>query len=93
MVPIDQAKLEAGVAVYVGQNVDWDVAYVELDGESVVVVTVEPPRWGDPIRCFRKAYLPAEKGKESMPAATMFVRHTASTERATCCYPWDSLRN
>jgi hypothetical protein len=40
-----------------------------------------------------RPYLPAEKGKESMPAATMFVRHTASTERATCCYPWDSLRN
>jgi hypothetical protein len=83
VVPIDQAKLEAGVAVYVGQYVDWDAAYVELDGKSVLVVTVEPPRWGDPIRCFRKAYLPAEKGKELMPAATIFVRHTASTERAT----------
>src|ERR1700733_7766983 len=77
VVPIDQAKLEAGVAVYVGQHVDWDAAYVELEGKSVVVVTVEPPRWGDPIRCFRKAYLPAEKVKESMPAATIFVRHTA----------------
>ena len=74
VVPIDLAKLEAGVAVYVGQHVDWDAAYVELEGKSVVVVTVEPPRWGDPIRCFRKAYLPAEKVKESMPAATIFVR-------------------
>jgi hypothetical protein len=82
-VPIDQATLEAQVNVYVGHNLDWDVDYVELDGETVLVVTVEPPRWGDPIHPVRKAYQPHEKGGTGVPAGAILVRHSASTERAS----------
>lgn len=81
--PIDQAKLEAGVNVYAGTGVDWSSDYVEVDGKTVLVVTVEPPRWGDPIHPFRKGYLPDGKSADRMPAGAVFIRRSASTERAT----------
>ena len=42
---------------------------------------MQAPRWGDAIHVVRKSYLP-EKG-DPLPEAAVFVRHTASTERAT----------
>jgi hypothetical protein len=67
---LDQAKLEAGVNVYAGSKVEWRSDYVELDGKTVLVVTVEAPRWGDHIRSFQKAYNPADKPKEEGSTTT-----------------------
>lgn len=82
--PLDQATLEAGVAIYAGPEVDWRADYIELDGNTVLVATVEPPRWGDYIRPVRKAYHPDRSGSgPSMSKGTIFVRHEASTDPAS----------
>ncbi len=83
VVHIDQVKLEMGVNVYAGPDVDWHAGYVEVDGKSVLVVTVEPPRWGDAIHPVRKAYQPAQKTPDELVSGAIYVRHTASTEVAT----------
>lgn len=81
--PIDMAKLEAGVAVYTGAGAQWRADYVDVGDQTVLVVTVEPPRWGDSIHVVRKAFLPNVRGEAPMPAAAIFVRHAASTEQAS----------
>jgi hypothetical protein len=49
---------------------------VELDGKTVLVITVEAPRWGDPAFPLRNALDPYADG-------TIFVRRLGKTERAS----------
>ena len=79
---IDAAALEAQVAQYVGPRVQWRADYVDIDGSTVLVVTVEPPRWGDPLHPVRKAYLP-DSGGPRLVDGGLYVRHHASTEQAS----------
>ncbi|GAA2777764.1 hypothetical protein GCM10019017_23540 [Streptomyces showdoensis] len=55
----------------------------------VLIVTVSPPSWGDPIYCIRKEIPPPPRGeseqtkdKETIREATIFVRRTGRTDRA-----------
>lgn len=80
---VDGAQLEARVATYVGRNVDWRADYVAVDDRSVLVVTVEPPQWGDPVHPVRKTFNPAERRGPVLQEGTVFVRHQASTDPAT----------
>jgi hypothetical protein len=78
--PIDQATLEAGVAIYAGPHVDWRADYIELDGHTVFVATIEPPRWGDGIRPVRKTYHPDRGGPgPSMSKAACSIALLAAT--------------
>lgn len=80
----DAAKVESMLMPYLGKEPAgpvWSSDYVEVDGKSVLVVTVEPPRWGSHIWTLRKEYAPT-KG-EALRVNDIFVRHHASTERAT----------
>ena len=82
---VDAAKLEGMLGPYLGKGSagpDWSPDYVELDGKQVLVVTVEPPRWGHPIWMLRTEYSP-DSGGPGFPAATIFVRQKASTEPHT----------
>lgn len=81
---VDAAKVEAALAPYVGKGPDgpdWSSSYVDVDGKSVLILTVEPPRLGSRIWTLQKEYAPT-KG-EALRAADIFVRHQASTERAS----------
>jgi hypothetical protein len=80
---VDAAQLESQVAGFVGPNISWRADYVELEGHNVLVVTVEPPRWGDPVHPARKTYNPEGGGRSALQEGTVYVRHQASTERAT----------
>jgi hypothetical protein len=74
---VDPAVLEQWVRPYLEPNgPEWDADYVELDGKAVLVITVEPPRWGDTAFLLRRALDPYEDG-------TIFVRRLGKTERAS----------
>ncbi len=79
--PVDAAKLESGLAPYVGPSVQWRPDYVEVGDRKVLVVTVEPPQWGDPVHPVRKSFL-GDADKPLLPEGTVFVRHQASTDPA-----------
>jgi hypothetical protein len=78
--PVDAANLEARLVAYVGANVQWRPDYVEVDGETVLVVTVEPPRWGEPAHPVRKTF--TDGGKTVLKDGDVLVRHHASTDPA-----------
>jgi hypothetical protein len=78
--PVDAAKLEAGLAAYVGANVQWRPDYVEVDGKTVLVVTVEPPRWGEAGHPVRKTF--TDGGRTLLEDGDILVRHHASTDPA-----------
>lgn len=78
--PVDAAKLEAGLAPYIGADIQWRPDYVEVDGRTVLVVTVEPPQWGEPGHPVRKTF--TDGGNALLVEGAILVRHHASTEPA-----------
>jgi hypothetical protein len=80
---VDAAQLEGQVAAFVGRDISWRADYVEVDGSNVLVITVEPPQWGDPVHPVRKTFNPEGGGRSALQEGTVYVRHQASTERAT----------
>jgi hypothetical protein len=57
----DTAKIESWISPYVGQPPnapEWAPTYVEIRGRQVLVLTVEPPRYGHPAWPCRKGYSP-----------------------------------
>jgi hypothetical protein len=79
MPPMDPAVLENRLRAWVGtasQGPRWHGSYVAIDGGSVLVVEVDPPRWGDPI-------YPLRRGHDRVPAGIVLVRHAGSVEPAT----------
>ncbi|WP_214609049.1 helix-turn-helix domain-containing protein, partial [Rhodococcus qingshengii] len=73
--PIDSALLGQKLRTYIGGAVRGTPTFVEIDGKSVLVVTVDAPRPGDSMHTLHKDY-------DKFPAGTIFVRHAGRTERA-----------
>lgn len=72
----DPADIDNWISPYVGADgPEWSHTYVEVDGKAVLVVTVETPRWGDPIHTLRKGYGPAQAGR-------IFIRRAGKTVEA-----------
>lgn len=80
---VDAAQLEDQTAGFVRRDISWRADYMEIDGTNVLIVTVEPPRWGDPAHPARKTFNPEGGGRSALQEGTVYVRHQASTERAT----------
>jgi hypothetical protein len=78
--PVDAATVEARLAAYVGAHVQWRPDYVEVEGKTVLVVTVEPPRWGESAHPVRKTF--TDGGKTLFSDGDILVRHHASTDPA-----------
>ncbi|MFI6893593.1 hypothetical protein ACIBM4_05705 [Streptomyces sp. NPDC050256] len=91
---LDSVELERWVTAYVGEGIDWRSTYVHVSEEGherlpVLIVTVSPPNWGDPIFCIRKEIPPPPRGvsdqakdKDTIREATIFVRRPGRTDRA-----------
>ncbi|WP_331760958.1 hypothetical protein [Streptomyces anulatus] len=91
---LDSVELERWITPYVGEEIDWRSTYVHVSEEAhdrlpVLIVTVSPPSWGDPIYCIRKEIPPPPRGeseqgrdRETIREATIFVRRTGRTDRA-----------
>jgi hypothetical protein len=73
---VDPASIDDQLSKYIlpGQP-RWTPAYVTVDGNSVLVITVETPRAGDPIFTLQQGY-------GSVPAGRVFVRRHGKTEEA-----------
>lgn len=89
--PYDTAKIESWISPYVGQppnGPEWAPTYVEILGQQVLVLTVEPPRFGHPAWPCRKEYsadprTPGATPRLAMREGAVYVRHKASTREAT----------
>jgi len=74
--PMDPAQLTDAIRKYVGtQGAMWTPLWVTFQGAEVLVITIEAPQWGDPIRTLQNAYDRTEQG-------AIFVRHPGTTQRA-----------
>ncbi len=76
----DPEKLEAWITAYTGNDVRWDAAYVEVQDKHVLLITVDPPRWGDPPRAICKE-AQDEQGK-SMRDGCIYIRRPGKSEQA-----------
>jgi hypothetical protein len=73
---VDPAVLSQGMRSYLGaEGPGWGAQYLNREGVSVLVVTVEPPRSGDRIFTLQKAF-----GKYL--AGAVFVRRPGRTDQA-----------
>jgi len=78
----DSANVVNAIGRYCGQGFPlWDGRAVSVDGTTVFVVTVEPPRAGDRIALLQKDFQSAKGAL--VKAGTVFVRQPGATERAT----------
>jgi hypothetical protein len=82
---VDGVDLDQQITPLVGEHINWWPTYVHVTEEGherlpVLVITVDPPQWGDPIACVRKQiqYPP----KEVIHEASIFVRRWGQTDRA-----------
>ena len=74
--PLDPADIDNWLSEYLGQDgPQWRIDYVEMQGISVLVFTVEPPRWGDRIHVLRKGF-------GNAPAGRIFIRRAGKTIEA-----------
>jgi hypothetical protein len=74
--PIDSAELEDGLTQYLGSDgPQWNPDVEVVDGQTVLVITVEPPSWGDRIFSCRKEFGSYRNGD-------IFIRRRGKTERA-----------
>jgi hypothetical protein len=80
---VDGATLEQAIESYVGSGdaaPRMSTKYIDVDGMSVLVVTVEAPRMGDRIYVLRKAGGTENGGQHN--AGTVFVRSGSNTRPA-----------
>jgi hypothetical protein len=78
----DSANVVNAIGRFSGQGFPlWDGREVSVDGTTVFVVTVEPPRAGDRFALLQKDFQPYKA--PLVKAGTVFVRQPGATERAT----------
>lgn len=79
---MDPSKVEAALRPYIGTDGPaWLPQTINLDGRDVVVISVEPPQWGDPIHTLRKEYRSADG--TGAKDGEVFVRRPGGTHPAT----------
>lgn len=75
---LDPSKVEAGISPFVGTDgPQWSPLTIDVDGKAVVVITVEPPDWGDPIHALRKHFSKADG--TAAKDGEVFVRRPGAT--------------
>jgi hypothetical protein len=75
--PIDSAQLGKAIDRYTGGTAGprWSPDYVDYQGFKMLVITVEPPAWGDPIHTLKQGY-------DRYLPGTIFIRRIGETEQA-----------
>ena len=81
--PVDNAKLHAALSRFLRTEVRWSPQYIGFEGQQVLVITVEPPEYGDPIISMLTSYEPRERGASVCRKGDVFIRRHGSTDRAT----------
>jgi hypothetical protein len=79
---VDSAILQNGIGRYLGiDGPEWYPQSVTVDGKTVLVFVVEPPKIGSFIFTLDKTFQPAD-GKNGADAGSIFIRKSGKTERA-----------
>jgi hypothetical protein len=74
--PVDAADLDAQLRRFLGrEGPQWSPTWIPIDGTHVLLITVEPPRWGDPIYLLHRDH-------GHFHAGTVFARRSTSTRPA-----------
>ncbi len=74
--PIDPAQLHDGINPYIGATgPNWRPRYLQGNNVVVLVVEVDPPRWGDSIHTLRRGY-------NNFHSGMIFVRKNGKTHPA-----------
>ena len=81
--PVDNAELNAGVSRFVRSSVRWNPQYIGFKGQQILVITVEPPNYGDPISAMLTEYGTDVRMSRVVGKGDVFVRYSGSTGRAT----------
>lgn len=79
----DSADVEKWLVRFVGPELRYDIAYVELAGENVLFLTVDPPRQGDPPFYRHKVSGQPGGGGDALPEGAIYVRHGGHTDAAS----------
>lgn len=74
----DPADLVQQLEPYTGSDLPWHPVYVDRGGHRVLVIVVDPPQWGDPVRRILRGSLDPDTGREIV-AGTTFVRRPGMT--------------
>lgn len=86
MQPIDSAKLVAWLEPYVGGigvGPQWDVHWVDVGGTHVLLISVSPPRDGDPLYPVRKEFTAVVDGKAiNIANGAVYIRRNGQTVEA-----------
>jgi len=83
--PVDTADLTKWLRPYVGgaAGPQWDPDYLDVDGATVLIITVSAPRPGDPAFPLRKEFSGTIScDRYNMPEGTVYVRHPGETRQA-----------
>lgn len=80
--PVDNAILHAGISRFVRQTVRWNPQYIEYEGNQVLVITVEPPEFGDQIVAMLTSYQSHERGFSVCREGDVFIRRQGKTDHA-----------
>lgn len=75
---IDPADLVQQLEPFTGSDLPWHPVYVDRSGHRVLVIVVDPPQWGDPVRRILRGSKDPDTGKEIV-AGTPFVRRPGMT--------------
>lgn len=76
----DAAELQNWLNPYVGDGIAWNPDYVHKGGQAVLFITVEAPRWGDPVHSLRKEGVDIDN--RAVLEGTIWVRKLGKTDRA-----------
>ena len=79
---MDNADLLSCVSRYIRNTVRWSPQYLAHNGKQILVVTVEPPEFGDSIVAMLKEYTD-QTGATECRKGDVFVRRSGKTELAT----------
>ena len=80
--PVDNAALLSGVSRYIRNTVRWSPQYITHSGKEVLVITVEPPEFGDRTTAILTEYTD-KAGATECRKGDVFVRRSGKTELAT----------
>lgn len=77
----DPDKIESWLSPYIGDAVAWEPAYVEIDGQYVLFITVEAPEWGDPPFSLRKEAL--DDAGKTLREGWVYIRRPGKSVQVT----------
>lgn len=80
--PVDNAILHDGVSRYIGTAPRWSPRYVAHTGQQVLVITIEPPEFGDRITSILREYTD-QTGTSECRAGDVPVRRSGKTVHAS----------